>query len=356
MKQSIMLLTCLVLIPLFGFRSDVAPDQEGSPTIPIQLEDHALKADADRGDGAKTASLAAVSPYEIKQYIEEHQKDEYVSLAEFWSRLGIEAEEWTKYGTCEAAIFALSLGRGEGTTVMLRLYDPSGWSMGGTRYLFFKPSATARETDWRFLGYVDFEDQRYEIPEHSVITSGADHWLVLNILSGRGSGYGLHHDQWYEIDDNGVRLVLSYPSDKFLAWRNPIPVLEASSRIIGATTESDRTTVVIQFTAAYVLYVGAHSNEKIDLWARTQSAVFVRSSRQEPFRLDAHQSQLSNKEVEAVYAGEGPSNKEILRYNFDELEEIATGPNERSKEWLRSYLSECRDTPEKERLIRALTH
>jgi hypothetical protein len=111
---------------------------------------------------------------------------------------------------------------------------------------------------------------------------------------------------------------------------------------------------VIEFTASYVLYGGAHLNEKVELWAKTQSAVFVRNSGQERFSLDDRESQLSNKELDAIYDGEGPSNGEILSYNFDYLERIATSTNEKAKEWLRSYLSECRNTPERERLLKAL--
>jgi len=299
---------------------------------------------------------SSVSPYEIKQYIEEHQKDEYVSLAEYWNRLGIDVEEWEKYGTCEVAIFELVLGRSEGSNVMLRLYDHSGWSMGGTRYLFFKPTSTAHHTKWILLGYVDFQDQRYEVPKHRILSSEADHWLVLTILAGRGSGYGLYLDIWYEITDSGIKDVLSYTSSKFLSWRDPIPVIEARSYVIGATTESDRTNVVIDFTASYVLYGGPHLKEKMELWTKKQRAVFVRSSRQIRFRLDSRQSQLSNKELDAIYAGEGPSNSEILHYNVDDLVRIATSTNEKAKEWLRSYLSECGKTPERERLLKALAH
>jgi len=354
----------LVLISCSEFKSRVAVDQEASLTKTSQLPDRDLKPDMNRGDSSQSPSLigpyarrpASVSPYEIKQYIEEHQKDEFVSLAEYWNRLGIDVEEWEKYGRCEASIFDLALGPGEGTKVMLRLYDHSGWSMGGTRYLLFKPTSAAHHTKWKLLGHVDFQDQRYEVPEHRILSSAADHWLVVTILAGRGSGYGLHIDIWYEIADSGMKDVLSYPTGKFLSWGDPFPVIEASSKVISATTESDRTRVVIEFTASYVLYGGAHLNEKVGLWAKTQSAVFVRSSGQERFSLDDRESQLSNKELDAVYDGEGPSNSEILRYNFEDLERIATSTNEKAKEWLRSYLNECRNTGERERLLKALAH
>ena len=80
----------------------------------------------------------------------------------------------------------------------------------------------------------------------------------------------------------------------------------------------------------------------------------MRSSGLKRFRLDSARSQISNKELDAIYDGEGPSNGEILRYNVDELEGIATGSDVRAKDWLRSYLTECRNTPERERLLKAL--
>jgi hypothetical protein len=364
MKHFVAALMCLLLISCSESKSRFSVDPEASCTNIKQLADRDTNSDVNRDDGDLSGSLppldarrqSSVSPYEIKQYVEEHQKDQYVSLAEYWNRLGIDTEEWKKYGRCEASIFDLALGPGEGTDVMLRLYDDSGWSMGGTRYVFFKPAATSHEKQWRILGHIDFQDQRGEAPEHRVITSGSAGWLVLTILVGRGSGYGLQFDYWYEIDDNGVRLVLSYPSSKFLSWRDPIPVIEAHSNVLAATTESDQTNVVIDFTASYVLYGGAHLNEKMELWTKTQRAVFVRKSRQVRFRLDSRQSQLSNKELDAIYAGEGPSNSQILRYNVDDLERITTSTNEKAKEWLRSYLTECRNTGERERLLKALAH
>jgi len=353
MNLLIVALMSLGLVSGSVFNARIAVDREAfAKPQPDNFQDH----------GRRRASLVAsnqrrstsISPYEIKQYIEKHRTDEYVSLADYWNRLGIDVEAWEKYGTCEAALFEITLGRGNETDVMLRLYDPSGWSMGGTRYLFFKPIATARRPEWQFLGYLDFEDQRYAVPDHSIITSGSEHWFVLTIQAGRGSGYSLYYDYWYEINNDRLRLVLSYPSGKFRSWIESVPVLEASSEIISATTESDRVTVVIEFTASYVRYGDAKHDRSAELWAKTQRAVFVRRSEEERFRPDTTRSELAMKELDAIYDGEGPSNSEILRYNVRHLERIAAGADEGAKEWLRAYLAECKNTPEREHLLRVL--
>jgi hypothetical protein len=259
MKHFVAVLISLVLISCSDLKSSGVIDQESSHTKIDQLAERESKPDVSRGEPSHSAFLAAldsrrpdsVSPYEIKRYVDQHKSDEYVSLAEYWKRLRIDIEEWQKYGKCEVAIFEVEPGSGEAADIMLRLYDQSGWSMGGTRYLLFKPISVANETEWKLLGHIDLQDQRYAEPQHRFIASGPAHWLVLTILAGRGSGYCLYYDEWYEIDDNGVKLVLSYPSNKFLSWRDPIPVLEASSEVTSATTESDRTSLVIDFTASY---------------------------------------------------------------------------------------------------------
>ncbi len=326
------------------------PNQESSSST-----DERARANPSSVEATNARTRESVSPYSIRQYVEEHKSDEYVSLEVFWEQLGIDVEEWKKYERCEAAIFELNLGSDEAASVMVRLYDHSGWSMGGTRYLLFKPVVTARKTEWKLLGHVDFEDQRYEVPQHRVIRSGTDHWIVFTVLAGRGSAFSLHQDQWYEIADDAIKLVLGYPSSKYLGWSDFIPMLNAGSKIISATTESERTTVVIELSVSFYLEDAGAAKEKTDLWVKKQRAVFVRFPDADGFVLDAKRSQVSSAELNVIYDGEGPTNSELLRYHFAELERLASSSNEIGKAWLLSFLDQCRHIPERERLLKALT-
>ncbi len=301
------------------------------------------------------ASGNSISPYEIKRYIDEHQRDEHISLEPYWHQLGIKTEELEKYGKYKAEVFALDLDHKEGPEVMLRLYDNSGWSNGAVRYLLFKPSKSDQRTKWRLLGYVYLDDLRYSLPEHRVVSSGESHWLVLTVLVGSGSGYGLYHDQWYEITAGGLKEVFECPAKKFVSWGDPYPILEAESKIISTPTETGTTKVVIEFSASYVLYNDGREDQKTKLWSKKQRAVFVRQIESEEFKFDEQSSELSQVEFNAVYEGEGPSDIEILRYNFASLENIALGKDEKLKGWLRSYLIKCKETDEKEKLLKSLS-
>ena len=321
---------------------------------PVTALQNAVHVSPFQNEGPARRKPNSISPYKIKEQIDQQQQDEHISLEEYWKRLGIETERWGKYGKCEVEVFELELDREEGPEVILRLYDDSGWSMGGTRYLVFKPGTDDHGTEWKLLGHIDLEDQRYSIPEHRVISSGESRWLVLRALTGRGSGYGLYLDQWYEFTDGGIRIVLKYPSKKILARTKPLPILEAESKIISAITESGTTKVAVEFSASYVLFDNGQADQKTNLWNKKQKSVFIQKAESEEFKFVPKESELSEEELNTVYNGEGPSNSEILRYNYRDLEKIALGKDETIHEWLRLYLKECKDTQEKENLLKVL--
>src|SRR5258708_4480725 len=152
-----------------------------------------------------------------------------------------------------------------------------------------------------------------------------------------------------------MKLVLSYPSSKFLAWQDPIPILELGSKILSASAESDRTSVVVELSSSFYLEDPGRPNEKTNLWVKTQRVVFARFRDADVFVLDAKRSQLSSAERKAIYDDEVPTNSELLRYDFVELQRLATGTNEIGKAWLRSYLAQCKNTAERERLVKTLS-
>src|SRR6478736_850413 len=100
MKHFAATLMSLLLIPCSESKSRFLLDPEASSTNTNQLADRDSHPGVNLDDGDPSGSTPAldarrrssVSPYEIKQYVEEHQKDEYVSLAEYWNRLGIDTE------------------------------------------------------------------------------------------------------------------------------------------------------------------------------------------------------------------------------------------------------------------------
>lgn len=357
MTRPIAKLCCISVMSIAALALDSRVDREpvsGDSNItrvpPLQATE---MVDDNHSHAFQEPERKSISPYSIKEYIEQHSSDRYVKLDGFWKPLGIDVEEWEQYGRCEATIFELGFGTDQPMVVMLRLYDHSGWSMGGTRYVFFK-KANDSLLEWVLLGYTDFQDQRYQQPEHRVIESGTGRWIVFKILAGRGSGYSRYNDEWYEIGDNGIKDVLIYVSGEYLGSFDPTPTVSLGSKIVSATTESDQTTVVVEFSASYYKQDTGPSIERIDLWTKTKRAVFVRSPGAEKFLLNEAQSQLSSAELEVFCDNDGISNSEFLQRNFHELEKIAGSTDEARKTWLRSFLQQCTHTTTSERLLRIL--
>jgi hypothetical protein len=58
--------------------------------------------------------------------------------------------------------------------------------------------------------------------------------------------------------------------------------------------------------------------------------------------------------IDGATINERPSNEQLLIYALPRLEEIASGADAENREWLRSVLSFCKDTPEKRTLLELL--
>ena len=298
-----------------------------------------------------THKLTSVSPFAIQRYVIAHKNDEYISLEKFWRRMGIATEIWGKYDKCKASIFHLPFNNEPGDGVVLKLCEGR---YGLTRFVIFKPVNFDQKTKWEFLGKIDFENQWYSVPKHQVVTADDKHWLVLSATTGHGSGYGRSHDYWYELGPKGLRQILSYPSGRFFMGWGAVPEMDSGSRILSVNDQSGVTTVTVQFFITYTADYNNDSKSRFRLWSRQQRAFFVRQSGASKFVFDPRQSELSKKEIDAIYGGEVTNSEDILRYNYAQLAQIARRKRQKSRAWLRQFLESCSETRGKIRLRRAL--
>jgi hypothetical protein len=297
----------------------------------------------------------SVSPYEIKQYIAAHERDDSISLADYWNRMGIETEAWGRYDYCKAEIFKLQLDSETGNEVILRLNNIST-PTSATRYLIYRQIYSPHKIDWQFLGYFDVSGY-FEVPRQKVVTAGTHRWFVLSYLAGRGSAYGLDYDEWYEIGDHGIKKVLKYPSRKYIGVNSPS--LETRTKIISATATSGVAEIKIQFFASYGAYDAAEtsSDTQFGLWNKKQVAMFVKQlGLDEKFNLDTIKSNISSEEIENIYGGDSIEAELVIKYNYAELAKRGAGNNTKQKEWLSGLLDISSDTQEKERLQGILRH
>jgi hypothetical protein len=318
-------------------------------SLPSNLQHNAVTAEP-RKLFAET-SREPISPFVIKRYITQHQTEESVSLQEFWQRLGIKGERWQEGRKCQAHIFRLQLDNEPGPEVVLRLHVPFPTTDGDTRYLIFTPRKAGHQTTWKFLGLIDLSGQ-LRVPPQRIISIGGRHWFVLNTLAGRGSGFSLYKDVWYEVNHQGVKPVLSYPSWKFLGV---FPDLQASSRLLSTKFESGQPRVTVRFSVRYSWY--EVSGQDYTLWSKRQVASFIKPRNSGEFVLDPRRSNVSERELYVIYGDEGMIPAEILKYNYPSLVKLATGREGKAKRWLRTFLraANLSDAPEARRLKQLLS-
>jgi hypothetical protein len=161
------------------------------------------------------------SPYDIEQYINQHNDD--ADLSEIWSRFGIPTEPgkpgrcgcrgYDCPGNCNAEIIDVSVSNGKSDYVILRVCyggEADCW------YLGFK-----KEREWKYVGIAVSSNNQYQPPQHRIVKHKSERWLVIRELWRRGTGFLQYGERWCELSDNGPREVLSYPVSGHSAQGDP---------------------------------------------------------------------------------------------------------------------------------------
>ena len=298
--------------------------------------------------------LKSLSPYEIEAYIDENPQ---ADVSDIWRRLGIRYENlglghftdedqfFSSCRGCEAEIFTYEFNGKAGSEVLLRVSDRL---QEACRYLIFEElNARSAKDGWKLLGHIDHAFGRYRIPQHYFVASQGKTWLVVQGQAGSGSGFALYYDRLFRFDGDKMKEVLSYPSEGHLSGVVGYePSREFAARILSCESKNGIETVMIEFTLSYSGYVEDSDVSNVLLWDKRQKAVYIKQPGSRNYVLDESKSDLSEKEIKAIYAGEGLSADSTLKYNYDELVKIATGKNSKSRKWLRGFLKEYGHTPE----------
>lgn len=291
-----------------------------------------------------------VSPYEISRYLKEHRDDPEFSMAGFWQDLGIEKGDVFWQG-CEVDFFRLPLDSEAGNEVILRLFSP-----GLCRYLIFKPMVKQGRRSWRFLGVID-KWQHMQPSEHRLIATKSQRWLVITYEAGRGSGYGRGCQDWYVVTSNGIKKALSYTSDKYFSgWGSGLET-KSDSAIINVKEKAGLATVSLRFTISYSTSIWEnHQDKSIKLWHKNRLVSFQQVASSKEFVFDQAHSQLSQREIDALYDGLFTACEDVLQYNYSDLVRVAKNKPLVAKSWLKKYLTVCSDSPHQRSLLRRLRH
>lgn len=321
----------------------------------------------------ETATLESVSPFELAKSINNIRRTKKdVSLKETWQKLGIAPGSFEECGSdCEARVFRHELSSHTGPEVVLKLTRFFDFC----RYLVFAPAENNR--GWKFLGHVDHDFNKYEMSRHRIASINGRPFLVIRGQEGSGSGFALYAETWYEVSDQGVKPVLSYPSQgQTFPW--PAGLGRAfKTATIADPTRRDR--LIVQYTVDYT--TSGYENDDLKLeFVNRHRVAYTWDRAASKFTIDPRPSNISEPEIAAIaniesddepkpgtkagnttfYSSSeakrfiGGGYEVFLKYNSQRLMTIAKGRAAKLKRWLRQFLTECRDTEEKQALLAAL--
>jgi hypothetical protein len=77
---------------------------------------------------------------------------------------------------------------------------------------------------WKLLDHIDQKFSRHTLPQHTVVISGGNTCLLIEALTGTGSGYTHSDTRLFKIGGDGVKELLSYPSQGVQCCRCHTPV------------------------------------------------------------------------------------------------------------------------------------
>jgi hypothetical protein len=161
-------------------------------------------------DREENAFSRLSSPHEIARYINEHNDE--ANLNDLWDKLSVETEFGKPGkcgcrgddcpGTCKAEVIQIDSDSGQDNLFIVRV------TYAGEAYCWFL--VVEKESDLRLAGVVESLENQYKPPQHRIVKHGAQRWLVIMELCGRGSGFVNYVERWYQINRQAPKEVLSY--------------------------------------------------------------------------------------------------------------------------------------------------
>lgn len=289
------------------------------------------------------------TPYQIESFINSNTNANLEEIWEYWG-IGTNVKGFgdvddTKFMVdcigCEATTFEYDLEGDLEPEVLLHI---KGYFMLN-RFMVFKYKENSyQKSKWTLLGYIDHDLAKYEEPNHMVFISNGRKFLIINHLQeASGVGVALYIDRVFEFNNEKMKEVLSYTSDGQKEGLGAFPARTFSAGIADYKREKDSESITISYKVKYSTF--DLSDSDIFLWRKYQKAVYRRGVSSKVFEFDKTKSDVSEKEIEAVYNVDTLTNESLFQYNRHEIVSIAKGNNKRKKEWLCDLLSQVKNTP-----------
>lgn len=318
----------------------------------------------------KDSAPESLSPHDIRDYIDPEYLSPYhicnyidgetqLDLTALWRLLPINASGSDRVDQaehpfmpsctdCQAETFEYDLDGQPGNEVLLKISDEVGRS---TRYLIF---SSTLQGQWKLLGHIDSENDKYRMSQHKIFMGGGRSWLTITSGGATGSGVATFHDGVFLVSPSGVHEVLGYVSEGHEGSGSREDSREFFAQLVSCELEGDLVTAEVSLVVQYFGEDYLNGGDGILLWEKKQKAFFISRLGQSKQMLDRRRSTLSERELEEVYNIDSLTAEGYFEYNAKELASIARGKDPSKREWLRKDLAESEDTPEKRRLLQLL--
>ena len=303
----------------------------------------------------------SISPYEIKRLIEKDKLSPcrdggYSRVVDFEAireKLNLKMSDVLPERCSprvKAAVQAIELDGKPGKETLLQLDFGEPYA---TLYLIFGHIDQHGVAVWNLLGAIPYEyGAPFVPPSHKVRSDGLHSWLIIDHSTGHGSSFGTGSDDWYEINQNGVRQVLTYQNGYFFGYGNP--TMDRDTKVLECEYRDGISIITLQSTTNYGSY-DHQTDDSFTLWTSKRKAIFIRGPGMPRFVLDALHSEMPAAEIDP--STDIDADTSILKYNYRELVKVLVKGNAKQRNWLRDFLNKCEhcnDSEEKQTLQKAL--
>jgi hypothetical protein len=301
--------------------------------------------------------IAARSPYLIKRFFDSHES---FTVDALWTALHVPPAtvprgrctavppETVPRGRCTAVLIAVPISAEP--QVILRL------DFGDVLPVFlrFDQSTGPGGKTWKLAGFFA-AFAHYFSCEHHLISLGGRPFLLVSDQAEAGTGLSVKRVSGFDLGRRGFK-----PAFAYVAEGHMMRFCDVNRDVSGYPYSFEKGPVEklrIHYRVRYFTRYCTNnrpSDDEIELGSTSADAVYTRTGDAD-FKLDP--SSTNAKEIEVIYWNWDPpglSDEDFLRYNFENLNRIASGPANRRKRWLTRFLADCVDTPERRRLVEAI--
>ena len=285
---------------------------------------------------------ASKSPYDLARYIDSHTNFDWKPL-------------WNSLGLVDASLLPCEWPAGCSTELLTVLEPQQTVLVIDTQwnaevYVRYFGSESG---GWRRAGAYAVPIKNYP-PRHQVSRLDRKSFLRIAAQGVSGSDVSSEVEQWIDLNQPDFKPVFAFTTQGHQSRLG-----FGISREIHASARPD---IIGQVETIKINLEVRYSGIDVDLGGWSQyTATYERDPQQKDFTLRdvksglTGSSTMSNKEFEdLVDLDAGPANEHLLVYALAGLKEVASGKNVNAKEWLRSMLGHCKDTPEKRELFELL--